>query len=67
MAGIVEFLFGHTADVWTEGNFAWQTPVGRSALAAGVVLLILVVFVLYRKTPGPASPKLKTVLALLRS
>ena len=67
MAGIVEFLFGHTADVWTEGNFAWQTPVGRSAIAAGVVLLILVVIVLYRKTPGPASPRLKTVLVLLRS
>ena len=67
MTGIVEFLFGHTADVWMEGNFAWQAPVGKIAIAGGVVLLILIVLILYRQTPGPATSRLKTVLILLRS
>ncbi len=67
MAGIAEFLFGHTADVWTEGNFALQTPLGRLAIAGVVVLLISVVLLLYRQTTSPATPKLKAVLILLRS
>ncbi|RZW22684.1 MAG: hypothetical protein EX260_05170, partial [Desulfobulbaceae bacterium] len=67
MTAIVEFLFGHTADLWTEGNFVLQTPLGRSAIAALVVLLISVILILYRRTTTPANQGLKTVLILLRS
>ena len=67
MAEIVEFLFGHTADVWTEGNFVLQTPLGGAAIAALVVLLIILIFILYRRTTTPANLRLKTVLILLRS
>ena len=67
MAGIVEFLFGHTADVWTQGNFALQAPLGRFTIAVGVALLTLAVLILYRQTTAPAPPRLKTVLILLRS
>jgi len=67
MAGIVEFLFGHTAEVWTEGNFALQAPLGRLAIAGAVVLLICLVLILYRRTTAPADLRLKTILILLRS
>ena len=67
MAAIVEFLFGHTADVWTKGDFVLQTPLGRSAIAALVAVLIVVVLILYRRTTSPANLRLKTVLILLRS
>ncbi len=67
MAGIVEFLFGHTADVWTEGNITLQTPLGTYAIAGAVALLILAVLLLYRQTTAPAPLRLKTVLILLRS
>ena len=67
MAGIVEFLFGHTADVWTQGNFTLQTTLGRFAIAGGVALLTVAVLILYRQTTAPAPPRLKTVLILLRS
>lgn len=59
MAGIVEFLFGHTADVWTQGNFALQAPLGRFTIAVGVALLTLAVLILYRQTTAPAPPRLK--------
>ena len=67
MAGIVEFLFGHTADVWTQGNFTLQTTLGRFAIAGGVALLTVAVLILYRQTTAPAPPRLKTALILLRS
>jgi uncharacterized membrane protein len=67
MSAIVEFLFGHTADVWTEGNFVLQTPLGGAAIAALVVLLIILIFILYRRTTTPAKLRLKTILILLRS
>ena len=67
MAGIVEFLFGHTADVWTQGNFTLQTTLGRFTIAGGVALLTLAVLILYRQTTAPAPPRLKTALILLRS
>ena len=67
MAGIVEFLFGHTADVWTQGNFTFQTTLGRFAIAGGVALLTVAVLILYRQTTAPAPPRLKTALILLRS
>ena len=48
MADIIAFLFGHTADVWTQGNFAFQTRLGGFAIIGGVVLLIFFVLILYQ-------------------
>ena len=67
MAGLMEFLFRHAADVWTQGNFAFQASLGRVGIAGGVVLLIFLVLLLYRQTTAPAAPELKAVLILLRS
>ena len=67
MAKIIEFLFGHSADVWTQGNFALQTPLGRFAIVGYAVLLIFVVVILYRQTTAPATFRQKIVLILLRS
>ena len=67
MAGIIEFLLGHTTDVWTRGTFAFQAPVGRIAVAAGLALLIFIVLILYRRTTASVTLTLKTVLILLRS
>ncbi len=67
MAGIIEFLFGHTTDVWNQGNVAFQISAGPIAIVAGVALLIFIVLILYRRTTASATLKLKTVLILLRS
>jgi uncharacterized membrane protein len=67
MAGIIEFLFGYKVHVWTQGTFAFQTPLGQVSIAAAVAVLILAVLILYRRTTAPATPWLKTVLILLRS
>ncbi len=67
MAAIIEFLFGDKVHVWTQGTFAFQTPLGRVSIAGAVVVLILAVLILYRRTTAPARPWLKTVLILLKS
>ncbi|MBT8334946.1 MAG: hypothetical protein KJP19_10975, partial [Deltaproteobacteria bacterium] len=67
MAGIIEFLFGHLADVWSPGSFAFQAPLGRLAISGAAALLILIVLILYRRTTAHTTPGLKTVLILLRS
>ncbi|MBT8362017.1 MAG: hypothetical protein KJO32_13790 [Deltaproteobacteria bacterium] len=67
MAGTIEFLFGHMADVWSTGSFAFQAPLGRFAILGVAALLILVVLILYRRTTAHTTPGLKTVLILLRS
>ena len=67
MSGIIEFLFGYKVHVWTQGSFAFQTPLGRVSIAVAVTGLILAVLILYRRTTAPATPWLKTVLILLRS
>ena len=67
MAGIIEFLFGYKVQEWTQGTFAFQTPLGPISIAGAVAVLILVVLILYRRTTARATPGLKTVLILLRS
>ena len=67
MAGIIEFLLGHTTEAWTQGTFAFQAPVGRFAIAAGVALLVCIVLILYRRTTASATLKLKSTLIMLRS
>jgi len=67
MAGIIEFLFGDKVQEWTQGTFAFQTPLGPISIAGAVAVLVLVVLILYRRTTARATPGLKTVLILLRS
>ena len=67
MSGIIEFLFGYKLHVWTQGSFAFQTPLARISIAVAVAGLILAVLILYRRTTTPVPPWLKTVLILLRS
>jgi len=67
MAGIIDFLLGDKVQVWTQGTFAFQTPLGRIPIAGAVAVLILVVLILYRRTTARTTPWLKTVLILLRS
>lgn len=67
MAGIIEFLLGHKIQAWAQGIFSFQAPLGRVQIMGAVAVLILVVLILYRRTTARATPRLKSVLILLKS
>ena len=35
MTAIIEFLFGHTAQEWTQGVFSFEAPVGLVEIVGG--------------------------------
>jgi uncharacterized membrane protein len=67
MASIIEFLFGHKIHDWARGVFSFQAPLGYLQIMGAVAVLILVVLFFYRRTTARATPRLKTVLILLKS
>ena len=67
MAGIIDFLLGHKAYEWKHGTLSFQTSLEPLHIVAGVAVLVLAVFFLYRTTTARTSPRLKTVLIVLKS
>jgi len=67
MKYIFELLFGHRLAAWTEGKFGFGLPVNVVFIIGGVALVVLLVWVLYRKTTTTASGRLKMFLILLKS
>ena len=62
MRDFLEFLLGHRLPELAAGRFGFATPVNVGVIIAGVVLVIGLVWVLYRQTTTAASGRLKTVL-----
>jgi len=67
MKNFLEFLLGHRLAEWVEGGFVFGVPVNAAVFSGGVALVILLVWVLYRKTTTSASGRLRMFLILLKS
>jgi uncharacterized membrane protein len=64
---MLHFMLGRSLGDWSRGVLSFQTPLGMSAMLAGLALLIVAVVILYRRTTARTTTRLKSILILLRS
>jgi uncharacterized membrane protein len=62
-----EFLLGHNFTELTEGLFSFGVPVDITRIIAGVALVIILVWILYRRTTVATSRSLKVLFIFLKS
>jgi uncharacterized membrane protein len=67
MESIFEFLLGYRPAQWADASFAFGMPVGAAAIAGGLLLVGVVVWLLYKKTTIAVPSRLKVLLIALRS
>ena len=67
MTGIIEFLLGHRVHEWSRWDFSFQAPVGTGTIIGVAFLLILTLWVLYRKTTTGVAPGVRRLLFFLKS
>ena len=67
MTAIIEFLFGHKTQEWTQGVFSFEAPVGLGEIVGGIAFIMVVMWALYRIATIRVAPKLKIFLILLKS
>jgi len=67
MASIFQFLSGYKPAQWADGSFAFGMPAGAATIAAGLLLVGGIVWLLYKKTTIAVPPRLKILLIALRS
>ena len=67
MTAFLEFMLGHHAAEWIEGNLTFGVQLHFAVVIGGLAAIVGAVWIFYRKTPVAAGSRLKVILIALRS
>ncbi len=67
MSNFFEFLLGYQPAEWVGGRFSFGTPIHVAVMIGGLLVIIGIVSVFYRKTTIAVDSRLRVLLIILRS